>query len=221
MFKLIKSKYLGYILNTTYHFATQNPQSFPSHSQRKSFFKKLLPLRPCKIYAIPPLWVHILLFSFSLCSTLSVLALSERGKYAATSESVHWIKLLPECSPSHICMVLSIIFFRTLFKHPLTNALFLIILLILIIPFSSVQLLSRVRLCHPMDCSTPGFPVHYQLPELYSNSCPSSQWCHLTTSSSVVPFSSCLQSFPASGSFQISQLFASAQSIWVAKVFEF
>ena len=42
-----------------------------------------------------------------------------------------------------------------------------------------------------------------------SNSCPSNQWCHPTISSSVIPFSSCLQSFPASGSFQVSQLFAS------------
>ena len=47
-----------------------------------------------------------------------------------------------------------------------------------------------------------------------SNSCPSSQWCHPTISSSVVPFSSCLQSFPESGSFLISQFFASGgQSI--------
>ena len=42
-----------------------------------------------------------------------------------------------------------------------------------------------------------------------SNSCPLSRWCHLTISSSVIPFSSHLQSFPASGSFQISQLFTS------------
>ena len=48
----------------------------------------------------------------------------------------------------------------------------------------------------------------------YSNSCPSSWWCHPTISSSVIPFSSHLQSFPASGSFQMSQLFASGgQSI--------
>ena len=39
----------------------------------------------------------------------------------------------------------------------------------------------------------------------YSNSCPSRRWCHPTISSSVVPFSSCLQSFPASGSFPVSQ----------------
>ena len=50
----------------------------------------------------------------------------------------------------------------------------------------------------------------------YSDSCPSSRWCHPTLSSSVVPFSSCLQSFPASGSFQMSQFFTSGgQSIGV------
>ena len=49
---------------------------------------------------------------------------------------------------------------------------------------------------------------------VYSNSCPLSRWCHPAISSSVVPFSSCPQSFPASGSFQMSQLFASGgQSI--------
>ena len=51
----------------------------------------------------------------------------------------------------------------------------------------------------------------------YSNSCPSSQWCHPTISSSVVPFSSRLQSFPESGSFPMSQFFASGgQSIGVS-----
>ena len=51
----------------------------------------------------------------------------------------------------------------------------------------------------------------------YSNSCPSHWWCHPTISSSVVPFSSCLQSFPASGSFQMSQFFTSGgQSIGVS-----
>ena len=51
-------------------------------------------------------------------------------------------------------------------------------------------------------------------PRTYSNSCPSSRWCHPTISSSVIPFSSRLQSFPASGSFPVSQFFASGgQSI--------
>ena len=50
-----------------------------------------------------------------------------------------------------------------------------------------------------------------------SNSCPSSWWCHPTISSSVVPFSSCLQSFPASGSFPMSQFFVlDGQSIGVS-----
>ena len=57
-------------------------------------------------------------------------------------------------------------------------------------------------------------PCPLLTPEVYSNSCPLSQWCHLIISSSVIPFSSCLHSFPASGSFQMSQLFASGdQSI--------
>ena len=52
------------------------------------------------------------------------------------------------------------------------------------------------------------------IPRACSNSCPLSRWCHPTISYSVVPFSSCLQSFPASGSFLMSQLFSSGgQSI--------
>ena len=52
---------------------------------------------------------------------------------------------------------------------------------------------------------------------VYPNSCPLSQWCHATISSSVIPFLSCLQSFPASGSFPVSQFFPSAgQSIGVS-----
>ena len=59
-------------------------------------------------------------------------------------------------------------------------------------------------------------PCPSPTPGVHSNSCPLSWWCHQTVSSSVVPFSSCLQSFPASGSFQMSQLFASGgQSIGV------
>ena len=60
-------------------------------------------------------------------------------------------------------------------------------------------------------------PCPSPTPGVYSNSCPLSWWCHPTTSSSVVPFSFCLQSLPASGSFQMSQLFASGgQSIGVS-----
>ena len=70
------------------------------------------------------------------------------------------------------------------------------------------------------DSSRPHGPQHARppypspTPRVYPNSCAMSRWCHPTISSSVVPFSSCLQSFPASGSFQMSQLFTSgSQSI--------
>ena len=52
-------------------------------------------------------------------------------------------------------------------------------------------------------------PCPSPAPGVYWNSCPSSWWCHPTISSSVVPFSSCPQCFPASGSFPMSQLFSS------------
>ena len=52
-------------------------------------------------------------------------------------------------------------------------------------------------------------PCPSPTPIVYPNSCPLSRWCHPTISSSVVPFSSCLQSFPALGSFNMSQLFTS------------
>ena len=83
--------------------------------------------------------------------------------------------------------------------------------------FSSVQSLSRVWLF-----ATPWTAAHQASlsitnPGVYPNSCPLSWWCHLTISSSVIPFCSCPQSFPASGSFQMSQLFLSGgQNIGVS-----
>ena len=60
-------------------------------------------------------------------------------------------------------------------------------------------------------------PCPLPTPGVYSNSCPLSQWCHPTISSSAVPFSSCLQFFPASRSFQMSHFFTSGdQSIGVS-----
>ena len=76
-----------------------------------------------------------------------------------------------------------------------------------------VELLSHVRLCNSIDSSMPHFPDLHYFP-VCSKSCPLSQWCYLTISSSVTPFSSCPQSFPASRFFQMSLLFASGgQSI--------
>ena len=90
--------------------------------------------------------------------------------------------------------------------------------------FSSVSQLCPT-FCDPMDCmSSVQFsfsvvsnflwphglqhskpPCSSPTPRVHSNSCPWNRWCHLTISSSVIPFSSSLQSFPASGSFPVSQ----------------
>ena len=85
--------------------------------------------------------------------------------------------------------------------------------------FSSVQFSCSVM----SDPSRPHGLQHARLPcpsptpKACSNPCPLSQWCHPTISSSVIPFSSCLQSFPALGSFQMSQFFAwGGQSIRVS-----
>ena len=68
---------------------------------------------------------------------------------------------------------------------------------------------------HGLQHARPSYPS--PTPRAYSNSCPLSQWCHPTVSSSVIPFSSCLQFFPASGSFQMSQFFTSdSQSFGVS-----
>jgi len=60
---------------------------------------------------------------------------------------------------------------------------------------------------HKLQHARPPCPL--PIPGVHPNPCPSSRWCHPAISSSVVPFSSCSQSFPASGSFQMSQLFVS------------
>ena len=85
-------------------------------------------------------------------------------------------------------------------------------------PFSSVQFSSVHLLSSVWLFATPWTVAHQaflsitnsrSLPKIMSLVMPLSRWCHPTISSSVVPFSSCRQSFPASGSFQMSQLFAS------------
>ena len=76
------------------------------------------------------------------------------------------------------------------------------------VQFNSVTQLC-LTLCDPMDCSMPGFPCPSPTSGACSNSCPSSWWCHSSISSPVIPFSSCLQSFPAWRSFPVSQVFAS------------
>ena len=85
------------------------------------------------------------------------------------------------------------------------------------ISVSSVQSLSHVQLfaTHELQHTRP--PCPSPPPRVHPNPCPLSRWCHPTIVSSVIPFSSCPQSFPASGSFPMSQLFTSAgQSIGVS-----
>jgi len=83
-----------------------------------------------------------------------------------------------------------------------------------LVQFNSFVQLSPT-LCNPKDCTTPGLPVHHQLPGFTQTHF---HWVSdATISSSVTPFPSRLQSFPASGSFQMSQLFTSGgQSIGVS-----
>ena len=85
--------------------------------------------------------------------------------------------------------------------------------------FSSVQFSHSVvsDSLRPHESKHARPPCPSPTPGVYSNSCPSSRWCHPTISSSIVPFSSCLQSFPASGSFPISRFHACrGQSIGVS-----
>ena len=79
-----------------------------------------------------------------------------------------------------------------------------------LVPFSSVQFSSSVvsDSLRPHELQHARPPCPSPTPRVYSNSCPSSRWCHPAISSSLIPFSSCPQSLPASGSFPMSQLFA-------------
>ena len=90
------------------------------------------------------------------------------------------------------------------------------------IQFSSVQSLSRVRLSTTPWITARQAPCPSPTPGVYSNSCPSSRWCHPAISSCVILFSSSPQSLPASGSFPMSQLFAwGGQSIGVSVLASF
>ena len=84
-------------------------------------------------------------------------------------------------------------------------------LLEVVLLFSRSVVFNSLR---PPELQHARLPCPSPPPRICSNSCPLCQWCHPTISFSVIPFSSCPQSFPASGSFPVSQLFASGdQSI--------
>ena len=79
--------------------------------------------------------------------------------------------------------------------------------------FSSVELLSRVWLFVTPWIEHARPPCPSPTPRVHPNPCPSSRWCHPTISSSVVPFSSCPQSFSASGSFPMSRVFSNESAL--------
>ena len=106
-----------------------------------------------------------------------------------------------------ICLSFSCWFVHSTTNSPIHKARF---------QFSSVQfshwVMSDSLQPHELQHARP--PCPSTTPRVHPNPCPLSRWCHPTISSSVIPFSSCPQSFPGSGSFPMSQLFASGgQSI--------
>ena len=85
---------------------------------------------------------------------------------------------------------------------------------VLCVQFSRSVVSNSLQSCEPQHARP---PCPSPTPGVHPNPCPLSQWCHPTISSSVIPFSSCPQSFPASGSFPMSQLFTwGGQSIGVS-----
>ena len=130
----------------------------------------------------------------------------------------NWVELLFLCFLDHLCLFINMLLSNFLLEW---STLLLIVLFFLFftlfIQFSSVQSLSRVwHFTTPwIEHASP--PCPSPTPRVYPNSCPSSWWWYPAISSSVVPFSSCPQSLPASGFFPMSQLFArGGQSIGVS-----
>ena len=107
-------------------------------------------------------------------------------KYA--SKTVFWASFLYNCY-GYCCILIHYILSKNLVDQ-----------------FSPSVLSDSLR---PQESQHARPPCPSPTPGAYPNSCPSSRWCHPAISSSVIPFSSCLQSFPALGSFQMSQFFTS------------
>ena len=140
--------------------------------------------------------ITFLSFPFSRCVSLAL-------KWVSCKHHIEFLN-----KSSTLCLLFGA-FIQLTFKVILIGMYFLL--------FCSVQLLSRVRLFATpwMQHTRPLCPS--PTARVYSNSCPLSRWCHPAILSSVICFSSHLQSFPASGSFQMSQFFASGgQSIGVS-----
>ena len=122
-------------------------------------------------------------------------------------------------SESAACIHISPLFWRISFPSLTTERWVEFLELYHRFSFISVQFssVSQLYLTVTLYTGHTSLPCPSPSPGVCSNSCPSNWWCHPTISSSVVLFSSCLQSFPASGSFPVSQFFTSGgQSIGVS-----
>ena len=125
------------------------------------------------------------------------------------SKQNFWLLFCPK--PTVLWKVLLILLFPCFFyicsSTNFNNSVFKLVLGVL--QLSSVQFSHSVmsNSLRPHESQHARPPCPSPTPRVHSNSCPSSQWCHQAISSSLVPFSSCTQSLPASGSFQMGQLF--------------
>ena len=115
--------------------------------------------------------------------------------------------------------------FQRLLSRPFAFAFLTLPISVFTVPFSKTLLADIIfqfssvaqscpTLCDPMNRSMPGLPVPSPVPGVHPNPCPLRRWCHPTISSSVVPFSSCPQSFPASGAYPMSQFFIRWSKYW-------
>ena len=146
---------------------------------------------------------HRVLIIYLLCFTSEMF--SRHGWRKLTKSLLHWGAYFPVRRPwsSNLETFLHLLCISDKRDHRWL-VLLLVSYCLLSVQFSSVQALNHVWLCSkPMGYRMPGFHC--------SNSCPSSRWCHPSISPSVISFSSCLQSFPASGAFY----FLLWQSAWI------
>ena len=195
-----------------------------------SFFACVCFPHPCNSAVICLGVNFFLFFLLRICwvSWNQKLMISVLSSNAASSFSLSSLSGSPVRSILGLYIVAHVSYFLKYIFHPLNLSMLhfwvvscdlpssSVILSLAAYQFSSVQfsrsVVSDSLWPHGLQHARP--PCPSPTPGAYSNSCPSSRWCHPTISSSVIPFSSCLQSFPASGSFTISQFFTSGgQSI--------
>ena len=158
------------------------------------------------------------------------------GDFINERKRILWAETfyIKQASAVHFCLQCMIFFKCTYHRHLTRTGKYVRLMIFLcqkvilktknrfyvyILHFSSVQFSHSVvsNSLQPHEPQHTRPPCPSPTPGVHPNPCPSSWWCHPTISSSVVPFCSCHQSFPESGSFQISQLFASGgQSIGVS-----